>query len=45
GSGHGSEAWQGMMIDEYAAAISDTGGIGLADSIERQLLEIQENAQ
>ncbi|WP_417689752.1 rod-binding protein [Roseibium sp.] len=45
GSGHGAEAWQGMMIDEYAKAISDAGGIGLAASVERQLLEIQESAQ
>lgn len=45
GSGEGSEAWQGMLIDEYAKSIAQTGGIGLADSIERQLLEIQENAQ
>ncbi|WP_417670891.1 rod-binding protein [Roseibium sp.] len=45
GSGNGAEAWQGMMLDEYAKSISDAGGIGLAASIERQLLEIQENAQ
>ncbi len=44
GSGHGSEAWQGMMIDEYAKAVSESGGIGLADSVERQLLQLQENA-
>lgn len=45
GKGHGSEAWQGMLIDEYAKEISQSGGIGLADSIERQLLQIQESAQ
>jgi peptidoglycan hydrolase FlgJ len=42
GSGEGAEAWQGMMIDEYAKSISEAGGIGLADSVERQMLEIQE---
>ncbi|WP_153768406.1 rod-binding protein [Labrenzia sp. CE80] len=45
GSGNGAEAWRGMMIDEYAKSVSDAGGIGLADTIERQLLELQENSQ
>ncbi|MBO0344981.1 rod-binding protein [Roseibium limicola] len=45
GKGHGSEAWQGMLIEEYAKNISQAGGVGLADSVERQLLQMQESAQ
>jgi len=42
GSGNGAEAWQGMLVDEYAKTITDAGGIGLADSVERELLALQE---
>lgn len=45
GKGHGADVWQGMLIDEYAKNISESGGIGLADNIERQLLQMQETAQ
>lgn len=43
--GTGSDAWQSMLVDEYAKTISSTGGIGLADSIERELLALQEGSQ
>ncbi|GAA0773504.1 chemotaxis protein [Roseibium denhamense] len=42
GNGHGSDAWQSLLIDEYARSISDAGGIGLAESVERELLALQE---
>lgn len=42
GSGEGAEAWQGLLINEYARSISESGGIGLADSVERELLALQE---
>lgn len=45
GSGHGADAWQSLLIDEYARSISQSGGIGLADSVERELLALQEGAQ
>jgi len=45
GSGHGADAWQSLLIDEYARNIADSGGIGLADSVERELLRLQEGAQ
>jgi Rod binding domain-containing protein len=31
-----------LLVQEYGNAISKSSGIGLADSIERQLLERQE---
>jgi len=42
GSGEGAEAWQGLMINEYAQSITKAGGIGLADAVERELLALQE---
>ncbi|MHA7777706.1 rod-binding protein [Roseibium sp. M-1] len=45
GSGHGADAWQSLLIDEYARNIAENGGIGLADSVERELLKLQEGAQ
>lgn len=45
GSGEGAEAWQGLLIDEYAKSIAANGGIGLADSVERELLALQEASQ
>lgn len=45
GGGTGSDAWQGILIDEYARTISAAGGVGIADSVERELLALQESAQ
>lgn len=45
GAGPGADAWQSLLIDEYARSIAETGGIGLADSVERELLALQEGAR
>ncbi len=45
GKGHGADAWQSLLIDEYARSIAAGRGIGLADSVERELLALQEGAQ
>lgn len=45
GGGTGSDAWQSMLLDEYARTIASSGGIGLADNIERELLALQEGSQ
>ena len=45
GAGNGAEAWRGMLVNEYAEAIADAGGIGLASAVERELLALQEAAQ
>lgn len=44
GSGHGADAWQSLLIDEYSRTISAAGGIGLADSVEKELLRLQEGS-
>lgn len=44
GKGHGADAWQSLLIDEYSRTISAAGGIGLADSVEKELLRLQEGS-
>ena len=42
GGGNGEAMFRDLLVQEYGKAISESNGIGLADSIERQLLERQE---
>lgn len=45
GGGHAEKMWQGLMVDEMGKAMSRAGGIGLADSIHREILKLQEVQQ
>ena len=40
--GNGEAMFRDLLVQEYGNTISKSSGIGLADSIERQLLERQE---
>ena len=42
GGGHGEEIYRSMLNEQYAEAITARGGIGLADSIYREILSLQE---
>jgi peptidoglycan hydrolase FlgJ len=42
GGGNGEAIFRDLLIQEYGSAISKSSGIGLANSIERQLIEMQE---
>jgi Rod binding domain-containing protein len=42
GGGHGEEMFRGMLSDEYAKTVVRSGGIGIADAVEREMLRIQE---
>ena len=42
GGGNGEAMFRDLLVQEYGNTISKSSGIGLADSIERQLLERQE---
>ena len=41
GGGHAEETWRGMMATEQANEMAKAGGIGLSDSILRDLLSTQ----
>ena len=42
GGGGGEKQWRSMLNEQFANAISKSGGIGIADQLYRELLEIQE---
>ncbi len=44
GGGNGERIWRSFMIEEYGGLIAKTGGLGIADAVERQLLRAQEGA-
>ena len=45
-SGGAAEAqWRPMLVENYARAWSDRGGIGIADAVLRELVRVQSAAQ
>jgi Rod binding domain-containing protein len=40
--GQSEETYRGLLIDEYGKEIARAGGIGIADSIARQMILMQE---
>jgi len=42
GGGAGEKIYRDMQVDEYGKAIAKSGGIGLADSILREMIKMQE---
>jgi Rod binding domain-containing protein len=45
GGGPGEEMFRSLMIDEYGKQVAAQGGLGLADSVTRELLKRQESVQ
>jgi peptidoglycan hydrolase FlgJ len=42
GGGFAEETWRSMQSEQYAAAMAETGGIGLADQLVSELMKLQE---
>ena len=42
GGGHAEKIWRSMMVDEMGKSMAAAGGIGIADSIQRAILNLQE---
>lgn len=42
GGGHGEDAFNSMLVDEYGKAIAKRGGLGIADMVKREMLRMQE---
>lgn len=45
GGGHGESIYRELQFQEYGKVIAQKGGVGIADSIVRQLLNTQEVSQ
>ena len=44
GGGQGESVFRSMMLQEYEKIITQAGGIGIADSVQKAILEMQEKA-
>jgi len=42
GGGNAETIYRGMMVEEMGKAITKSGGIGIADTVYRELLKLQE---
>jgi len=42
GGGNSEGMWRGMQIQEYGKAITQAGGIGIADAVYREIIKMQE---
>ncbi len=42
GGGHAEKMWRTLMVDEYGKAMAKAGGIGIADSVQKEILRMQE---
>lgn len=45
GGGRGEEAFQSVLNDKYGEAVSQMGGIGIADAIYKEILKLQEGTE
>lgn len=45
GGGFAEETWRGMQAEQFATALAESGGIGLADQLVGELMKLQEAAQ
>ena len=44
GNGAGGDTWRSLLADEYGKTMARNGGLGLADSIMKDILTLQEKA-
>lgn len=40
-----TDTWRGLQVEQFANAISENGGIGIADQIYRELIQLQEQSE
>ena len=45
GGGAGEDIYRSVLVEEYGKSIARAGGIGLSDTIQREILRLQEAAQ
>ena len=45
GGGQGENVYRSMMMQEYGKAVAKSGGIGIADTVYKSILQIQEQEQ
>ena len=43
GGGKGEEVFRSLLLQEYGKIVSQTGGVGLADAVKEQMIQMQES--
>ncbi len=43
--GQGEKVFRSLLMQEYGTAIAKSGGIGIADSVQKAILQMQEKSQ
>jgi Rod binding domain-containing protein len=44
-AGPGQKTWRSMLTEEYANTIAKSGGVGIADQVQRELIALQERSR
>ena len=42
GGGHAEKMWRGFLVEHIAEAFAERGGVGIADSIKAQIIQMSE---
>ncbi len=42
GGGHGEDVFRSLLLEEYGKQMVKVGGFGIADSVEKEILKLQE---
>lgn len=45
GGGEGEEVFRSFLLQEYGKTVAKAGGVGIADMVQKQLLQLQEASQ
>ena len=45
GGGPGEDIYRSILVEEYGKAIARSGGVGIADAVQREILRLQEVSQ
>jgi Rod binding domain-containing protein len=45
GGGEGEKIYRSLMVQEYGKTIAQAGGVGIAETVQREILKMQENQQ
>lgn len=45
GGGYAQDTYRSLLTEQYAKSVAESGGMGVADQIYRELIEIQEASQ
>ncbi len=45
GGGPGEDIYRSILVEEYGKSIARSGGIGIADAVQREILRLQEVSQ